>query len=221
MQMSSNIFLTTYHPLIVRGTGRTAAQDYNLPPFVDASCRREPDFEHPFPSISAICHAAGFAPRLHIGDTVVYLTVKRSYLGIKPAHWRLTSILRVIERFEKHREAADWYESQGLWLPSNCLVRGNPPLPLEKTIGYHKGEDKKLIKATKVERWDSGYWKRSRQYGTFLACEDLFTELWQPPILHNVDAEAIFDQGQMPGTQTPPKISNTEFERLKHICGIP
>ena len=218
--MPGRIFLTTYHPLIIRKEGQIAAQAYNLPPFVDASCRREPDFEHPVPSISAICHAAGFAPRLNVGDTAVYLTVKRTHQGIKPTHWRLTSILRVIKRFETHREAADWYESQGLNLPSNCLVRGNPPLPLDITVGHYKDPKQGYVKAKRVEDWDINYQARARKWGTFLACESLFTELWNPPLISTIDAAAIFDKGRILSTQTPPVITDQEFMRLKHVCGL-
>ena len=219
--MPARIFLTTYHPLIIRKEGQIAAQTYNLPPFVDASCRREPDLEHKFPSISAICHAAGFAPRLHVGDTAVYCTVKRTHQGVKPAHWRLTSILRVMARFETHRDAADWYENQGLLLPSNCLVRENPPLPLAKTIGHFKDKDKHLVKAENVGDWDINYQARARKWGTILACESLFTELWNPPVISTNEAAAIFDKGRMLSTQTPPVITDKEFMRLKHVCGIP
>lgn len=219
--MPARIFLTTYHPLIIRKEGRIAAQAYNLPPFVDASCRREPDLEHQFPSISAICHAAGFAPRLHVGDTAVYCTVKRTHQGVKPAHWRLTSILRVMKRFETHRDAADWYENQYLLLPSNCLVRGNPPLPLDKTVGHYKDKEHGYIKANKVEDWDINYQARKRCWGQFLVCESLFTELWNPPAFGADDAAAIFDKGRMLSTQTPPVITESEFNRLKHVCGIP
>jgi hypothetical protein len=75
-EMTGRCFLATFHPLIRTSRGRKAVQEYRLPPFIDGSCRREPDFESPFPSITAICRAGNFAPRLRVDDQVVYLTVK-------------------------------------------------------------------------------------------------------------------------------------------------
>jgi hypothetical protein len=42
---------------------------------------------------------------------------------------------RVVKRFEAHEDAARWYKTRGLPLPSNCVVSGNSPilctLPME------------------------------------------------------------------------------------------
>jgi hypothetical protein len=46
----------------------------NYPPFIDASCRREPDLESRYPSITALCREGHFAPHLHEGDVVAYMT---------------------------------------------------------------------------------------------------------------------------------------------------
>ena len=64
-------FLATYRPICASAHGRQAVADFGIPPFVDASCRREPDFESSFPSISALCRGRQFAPRLHADDVVV------------------------------------------------------------------------------------------------------------------------------------------------------
>ena len=80
-------FLNTYRPLIWNRAGRTVSAEHGLPPYVDASCRRETDFEVAFPSISALCRVEKFAPRLHVGDIVVYLTRK----GAMGASMDLTS----------------------------------------------------------------------------------------------------------------------------------
>jgi hypothetical protein len=74
-------FLATYRPLVRSLAGRQAIQEYSLPPFIDGSCRREPDFESPFPSITATCRGGNFAPRLREGDRVAYLTVRGRYHG--------------------------------------------------------------------------------------------------------------------------------------------
>src|SRR5947207_14664766 len=99
------IHLVTYRPLNSRPAGREAIKKHHLPPYVDGGCRREPDLQSAFPSISAVCRGANFAPRLKEGDTVVYIT----FLNHKEDQWRLTDILKVQERFESHQEAATWY----------------------------------------------------------------------------------------------------------------
>lgn len=70
-------FLVAYRPLIHRRAGRVAAEQFHLPPFLDGSCRREPDLESAFPSISALCRGRNFAPRLRVGDLAAYLAAKR------------------------------------------------------------------------------------------------------------------------------------------------
>jgi hypothetical protein len=46
------IYLNTYRPLIGNDAGVAAVQKYGIAPYVDSSCRREPDLEHPKPAIS-------------------------------------------------------------------------------------------------------------------------------------------------------------------------
>ena len=41
--MDGRCFLATFRPLIHSPGGRDAARRYGLPPFIDGSCRREPD----------------------------------------------------------------------------------------------------------------------------------------------------------------------------------
>jgi len=45
-------YVVTYRPLESTATGRRVKTD---PPFADGSCRREPDLESKFPSITALC----------------------------------------------------------------------------------------------------------------------------------------------------------------------
>lgn len=56
--------------------GVKAIDKYNLPAFIDGSCRREPDFENYNPSITALCRQNQFAPKLLANDIIVYITVK-------------------------------------------------------------------------------------------------------------------------------------------------
>ena len=205
------IFLNSYRPLIRYIEGYQAIVTHNLPPFIDYSCRKEPDFMSPYPSISALCRVEKFAPRLHEGDIAVYITCKGSYLDIKQRHWRLTAILEVFKRFESHAEAAEWYLSQEVALPSNCMVMGNPPRSIEMTAPITEfGID--------LRRWDLAYQKRARQCSVFLVCKPQFIELHNPPIISDEIMHMAFNR--VPGTQNPPSISPEEFEKLKCLCGI-
>ena len=170
---SRSIYLASYHPLTMNAQGRSAIEDFGLSPYVDHSCRREPDFESQFPSISAICRGSKFAPRINRADLVVYMTVMGRYSGYTGPHWRLTAILEVIKQFKSHDKAAEWYQRQGLGLPSNCMIRGNPPRRLAETSNPKN----------RVERWDAFYWKRIRETPVFLVCRPLFLELDDPPVL--------------------------------------
>jgi hypothetical protein len=89
-----SVYLNTFHPLAGRPAGRRAIAQHGLPPFIDGSCRREPDFESAFPSISAVCRGRMFAPRLKKGDRVIYLTVRGKYLADTARGWRVVAVLR-------------------------------------------------------------------------------------------------------------------------------
>jgi hypothetical protein len=86
-QMAGRCFLVTYHPLVKFSGGRKAMYQHGLPPFIDGSCRREPDFESRFPSITATCRGGNFAPRLQIGDRIAYLKIKGKYPGDFECGW--------------------------------------------------------------------------------------------------------------------------------------
>src|SRR5438105_13962551 len=171
----------TFHPLGENVAGRRAAEKFGHPMFVDASCRREPDFEATPPSISALCRGQNFAPRLQVEDVVVYATVLDTYPGKSEPGWRVVGVLQVARRFESHVEAAEWHLRKGLALPSNCLVEGNEPLG----IG-HTARPSRVL-----EEWDAHYVARAGQYPVFHVCEALFLELHDPPLLtrkHMLDA---------------------------------
>ena len=121
------IFLNSYRPLIRTAAGRAAVAKHSIPPFVDGSCRREPDFEARFPGISAICRFRHFAPRLREDDVVLYVTVKGDYWRRDARLWHLTALLKVLRVLPSHHEAAAWYRENSLPLPSNCLLAENPP----------------------------------------------------------------------------------------------
>lgn len=210
-------FLSSFQPININKRGLTAIEAFGLKPYIDGSCRREPDFESKYPSISALCHASKFAPRLKEEDVIVFITVKKSYYPYNFSHWRLVAILKVIKRFETHDEAKEWYLSKNLPIPSNCMVEGNKPLPLEMTTWPKPYSKYKKIKDFDriINIWDKHYKERVQKHGTFLICEAKFLELSNPPVLTDEKMKKIF--GKIPVTRNPPKISEDQFEKISEI----
>jgi hypothetical protein len=194
-------FYISFRPLLNTREGRAAVDRFGLPPFIDGSCRREPDFQSEYPSITGLCRKDKFAPRLHVGDTAIYVTTKGRW------NRRLVAVLRVRERFESHAEAAAWYHEMEVALPSNCLVEGNPPIPYEQTV---QDSDERT--------WDIDYRRRARNYPTFLATERLFCELNDPPRI--TDEQLVDAFGRLPGTQNTPQVAEEQGLRLLTSVGI-
>jgi hypothetical protein len=214
-------FLATYRPLVRSAKGRQAIRQYALPPFIDGSCRREPDFESSFPSITATCRGGNFAPRLQVGDRVAYLTVRGRYLGDSESGWRLVAVLRVVHRFASHDEAAIWYEHRGQALPNNCFVEGNLPKPLELTNGDPPNEVKMRMMAEHdpvrvIRLWDATYRKRIARWPVFLATEVTFIELNHPRQLTERQMRRIF--GRIPSTLNPPVIPRQQLEDVMRLA---
>ena len=205
-----NYYLNSYHPLVENGRGKAAIKKYRIPPYVDYSCRREPDLGSEYPSITALCRGSKFAPRLKELDVVVYMTVKSRYPCYPGLHRRLTAILKIIERFESHQLAVRWYQERELELPRNCLVKGNPPVGIDETSNPKNFDQ--------VELWDAIYRRRSNKNGVFLVCEPLFLELYDPPIVTEGTLLAAF--GRVPGTRNPPAMTNLEYGKFTELVGI-
>ncbi len=175
--------------------------------FVDASCRREPDFEAAPPTISAVCRERFFAPRLRRHAVVVYLTKAGRYPGSKLWAYRLVAVLQVARPFDSHEAAARWFEEQRLPLPSNCLVPGNEPLQLDHTA--HPRWD--------LSEWDAKYQDRVRHYPAFLVCRSLFLELRNPPILTPAQVAAALGANR---PRTPVPYRQDQVERLLASAGV-
>jgi len=227
--VSVSIRLATYRPLIYTPAGVKASRDHDLPPYIDASCRREPDLENPHPSISALCRQGSFAPYLNVADTVVYITRLGAYPGPEPdRHWRLTAILHVRKRCDSHVEAAAWYHQHGIPIPSNCMVPGNPPAALSHT-GHADKEDASLRPPTAtalplqmagsyLSRWDKGYADKAARWGAFLICDAEYVDVHTPPTLTRDTMYRIF--GRIPATRTPCRISDVELDVLRQLCEV-
>lgn len=205
----ARIFLCSYWPLCKTAGGRQAVVKYGLPPFVNGLSRREPDFEHRFPAITASSRGRNFAPRLRVGDTVVYTTTKGRWGNVRFPHWRLVAVLEIVERFETHRDAAGWYRTRG-GLPSNAVVDGNPPLPVALTLHHGRAHE---------DAWDAVCVERAAECGTLLACTAHVLDLYDPPVVTEEDLLAIF--GTAPNTRTPPEISDAALDRLLALAERP
>jgi len=212
-------FLATYRPLVRSASGRQAIREHSLSPFIDGSCRREPDFESRFPSITATCRGGNFAPRLQVGDRVVYLTVRGRYGGDIESGWRLVAVLRVVCRFDSHAGAAAWYQQQNQPVPSNCFVEGNSPKPLDFTNGDPPDDVKQRGESDPVKiirLWDATYRQRISKWPVFLASEAELLELSNPPQLSVPQMMRIF--GRIPATLNPPEITRNQLENLVSLA---
>jgi hypothetical protein len=186
-------------------------------PFVDGSIRREPDLEHPFPTITCLCRAGKFAPRLTVGDVVAYLTKKATF-GTRSAHRRLVAALRVIEVFDSHAAGATWYRGRNLSPPNNCLVNGNAARPLDHSHRQFQAGD--CFGDARTHRtWDAVYRLRARIFGTFVVCEPLFCDLsWASPVV--ADEQLVEVLGRIPGTLNPGALPLTDFRPLMRTLRI-
>lgn len=190
-----------------------------IDPFVDGSIRREPDLEHEWPSISCLCRAGKFAPRLAVGDAVAYLTKKGKYGDVPFRHWRLTAVLQVIEVLESHEQAAAWYRNHGYSLPNNCMVLGNPPNPIERSNRQHR-DGQRLDDRTLIRWWDWGYGRRARANGTFVICRRLFCELsWNAPVVDHEHMVRAFGRPRVQ-TRNPERIPSNQFRAFLEQFGI-
>jgi len=214
------IYLSKYRPLAAIDSGLAAARQFGIPPYVDASCRREPDLQSAFPSISAICQGKLFAPKMAVGDIVVYITTLAAYDKYPAEHWRLSAVLKVIERFPTHEAAADWYRGRGLPLPSNCIVEDNPPIPLAETGGLICGGKEKKSLPQSLGEWDATYRVRMAKCGDFVVTRPLYLNIVRPPMMTQSDVQRIFPGGKMPLVRTPPTLSPEDLDMLLKTCGI-
>jgi hypothetical protein len=210
-------FLVTYTPLVWTRHGRDASDRLGLAPFIDGSIRREPDLEHEFPSISCLCRKAKFAPRLRRNNIVGYITRKARYDDAIRSHHRLTAVLKVIHICESHLEAAEWYRANGLRLPSNCMVEGNPPQPLNASHRKHKfghrSDDSVLF------LWNHEYEQRAMNHSTFVICQAMFRDLsWDSPDFDETQIHEAF--GRTVGTQNPGQVDSQQFMKLLDLVGV-
>lgn len=204
------IRLTSFSPICLTKHGRTAIKKFGLEPYIDGSIRREPDLENTYPSITSLCRRSILAPNLSTGDTVIYITKKSKY-NLTVSHWKLVAILSVMERLDSHKEAYEWYNEKRIQIPSNCMVKENPPIDLRRTAGLPRDMDSE-------KEWDQVYFERSKDYPTFLICKPIFLNTKEPIDLFDNVMEQLVGTSR-PGTQNPKKLSSEQLEsflKLSH-----
>jgi hypothetical protein len=211
------IYLAKYRPLNSTPDGQHAIARFNLQPYVDGSCRREPDFECKFPSISALCRGELFAPHLREGDEVVYITTKDFY-GEAFNHWRVVARLKIFKRFNSHKEAAVWYRAKVGSVPSNCMVPGNPPLSLDQTSrGASNCAPGCGNAVASLGKWNEHYQKRADTIPVFLACKTAWKKLASPGILTDQAALKILGSWERVRSRLPIQITEVQAKALEQF----
>ncbi|MFZ2205504.1 MAG: hypothetical protein WAV23_02855 [Minisyncoccia bacterium] len=205
------VLLSSYYPLRHTAEGKKAVQLHELKPYIDGSCRREPDFESKLPSITSLCRKEKLIGRLDEGDIVIYITN-----GGKGRR-KLVAILEVFKIFDSHIQAATYFNSVGIVLPNNCIVDGNLCKPYNQTHGmvscYNEWGN------MDINLWDAEYKKRARDLGKFAICKVWKNELElnKPRNISNKELTKIF--GRIPGTMNPPKLTDEEWGKFKTWLG--
>ncbi len=191
-KFDSLFLFNTYRPMALTDIGRKRALEHELPAFIDGSFRREPDFQMNHPSISALCRKGHFAPKLDVGHSIVYCAKKEQYKSNTP-FWCLVAMLKVIQRFENHNDAAAWYLKNEGRLPSNCMVSGNQPQDFDKTLGFKNPNKRNDFSQNPrlLERWDNDYRKRAQLNPDFLACDIIEIERTDPFV---ITSEMVSDE---------------------------
>ena len=147
------VFLNSFYPLCYTTYGRTAIKKYSLQPYVDGSCRREPDFLHSRPAITGICRLSKLINRLSVGDLVIYITNRAKYdRGFQ--HCKLVAILQVTNILSSHTEAVEFYGDN---LPNNIITDGNNPYALEQTHLRNRKEYSLTDGTPNLRKWAVSY----------------------------------------------------------------
>lgn len=229
MSSENKIKLNSFHPLCETMIGLRAVEELRFPPFIDGSCRREPDFEHKFPSISALCRQGVFAPHLKEGDIVVYMTVGGIVPPYKLGH-HIVAILQVEKVFPTHKDGEHGYLADGLSIPSNCMSSSHGLHKFEETMGNYKNQKEmksylrrdiaiqKKIGAKRIVGWNERYLDKSVRWQCFVKTRKVYLNLIDPPVITDSHFKQIF--GKLPNTRTPCIVSVNELMELGKVAGL-
>jgi hypothetical protein len=219
MWVMPKTFLVTYRPLVATPQGVKAARLYGDAPFVDGSCRREPDLEGEYPTITCLCRKNKLVGRLRQDCRVIYMTVKGNYPGDTEPGWRFVSVLEPRERFNSHQEAAEWYQKTGRQVPGNLMINGSQPLPLDRTSGMACPDEDDCVDFSSLAEWNLRYAGRAQENPHVWITRCLFKDLENPKQMTESDARSVF-RSDFPGTQNPPELSETAAARLLAWAGL-
>lgn len=227
----NNIYLNSFRPLCINKIGQKAVTKFGHPSFIDASCRREPDLENKYPSITSICRQGVFAPRLRERDIVIYISVKGKYYEDTQANNKLIAILQVDKVFKTHEIAYEWYKKESSKIPSNCMIEGNKPYTFENTASNFTKideinqflnldqEDQIRQGRSIVYSWDKKYKEKTDKWQMFVKTKKLYVEYDKPISLMKGALEHVFN-GKIPNTRCAPSINFNQFERLLKFVGL-
>lgn len=213
------VFLNTFTPLAFNKFGRNSASSNNLPWYIDGSCRREPDFQNPFPAITQLCRPKMLVPRLKVGDLVIYLTKLGAYANY-PIHWNFICVLEVIDFAHNHNQAEAYYLKNNIPVSQNIICSNTSPFPLNMTHGLSGFPHKNFLPEKVISIWNKGYVCRSIDFPKVA-----FTKVWEdtlnlrnPPIINHAMMQNIF--GRVPSTQTPPMLKSMEWTNFRNALNL-
>lgn len=209
-----NIYFTSYYPLICTKKGLEAYHKYNLPQYIDGSCRREPDFQHDYPAVTGLCRP-GFSKKLSIEDKIIYTTNKRG-IGIK----KFICIFEVMDKFKSHIDAEKWYKDNNYAIPNNLIVSATNPFPLDKTHQLHNINKRISDPEEVIKIWNNDYQNRANNNPDVAICKiwNNHLNLNNPPDLSNDNMLEIF--GRIPATRNPPTLKNNEWNKFQNWLNI-
>lgn len=211
------VFLNSYYPLCTTKKGRDSSIKFKLLPFLDGSCRREPDFEKNKPAITGLCRTNKLVPRLEKGDLVIYITNKRKYYNSESERY-FVGILEVEKILESHKLAMGWYQNNEYELSQNIICENTKPLESEFTHRFIDTDFKNNDGEANIRRWNGFYKGRSRDYPLVAQCKIWNNQLNLdcPRSITDEEMRAIFIRDKV-GTQNPPKLKEEEWERFQNI----
>ena len=207
------VYLTSFYPLCSTKKGKLAIKTYSeLDPYIDGSCRREPDFENPFPCITGLCRPR-FAEKLEEHDIVIYVTNKKG-VGSR----KVVAVFKVIKKINDHKSAQDWYNERKITIPNDLMLDRTSPFPLDKThqiMGWNSWIDG----PHNLENWENGYIKRADESKQVAVCsKEIFINLKEPIALSDKDWKKISNRALC--TQNPPVLTKEEISIFKQKTKI-
>jgi hypothetical protein len=202
-----NVYLNTFCPLGSSVTGRAASYLFNLPPYIEGSARREPDFQHARPCITGMVNPQ-LVKKLEEGDFVVYMADDFRHAGK-----RIVAVLKVIGKMQSHRSAASWYINEEFPVPNNLMAFGTQPVSPHETFGDGNFSG---LNGSNGLLPESKYKKRAKECPDVAICRIWRNQvhLYHPPLLRDKDMIRIFGRS-LPKNCTVP--GNAGWEGLQQF----